>query len=228
MQHILILSQDEEYRNSLINLLKDCDYTAYSSNSIEDTVDQFYSKKLDLIIIDVESWKEEGIKVYKDLKYELGEKDFSSIIIIPADLMNRVEFSLAFDDFIIKNENLKEVLLRIRQILWRQSKLDSNNIIKTEDLVLDLNNYQVVEKGKPINLTYKEYELLKFLLLNRGRVFTREVLLDKVWGYDNYAGTRTVDIHIQRLRTKLGGKSSSFIQTVRNVGYCFTAEKMSN
>ena len=226
MQHILILSRDEEYKNALRDLLKESDYTAYSSHSIEDTIDQFYSKKLDLIIVDVESWKGEGLKIYKDLKYELSPKDFSSVIIIPADLMNRIEFSLAFDDFVIKNENLKEVLLRIKQILWRQSKLDNNNIIKIEDLIIDMNSYEVIAQGKSLYLTYKEYELLKFLALNRGRVFTREVLLDKVWGYDNYAGTRTVDIHIQRLRTKLGGKSSSFIHTVRNVGYCFTAEKI--
>ena len=141
------------------------------------------------------------------------------------DLMNKTSFTLAFDDFVIKNQDLTEVLLRIRQLLWRQSKLDSNNIIKIEDLILNMNSYEITVKGKTVYLTYKEYELLKFLVLNRGRVFTRDALLDKVWGYDNYAGTRTVDIHIQRLRTKLGGKSSEFIQTVRNVGYCFTADK---
>ena len=227
MQHILILSQDEEYRNTLLTLLKDAGYTVYTSSTIKDTVDQFYSKKLDLIIVDIESWKEEGVKTYRDLRHELGTKDFSSIIIIPMDLMENVEFSLAFDDFIIKDGNPKEVPLRIKQLLWRQSRLDTENIIKIDDLILDLNSYEVAVKGKRVYLTYKEYELLKFLVLNRGRVFTRDVLLDKVWGYDNYAGTRTVDIHIQRLRTKLGGGSSSFIQTVRNVGYCFTAEKMS-
>jgi DNA-binding response OmpR family regulator len=141
------------------------------------------------------------------------------------DLMENVEFSLAFDDFIIKDGNPKEVPLRIRQLLWRKSRLDTENIIKIDDLILDLNSYEVAVKGKRVYLTYKEYELLKFLVLNRGRVFTRDVLLDKVWGYDNYAGTRTVDIHVQRLRTKLGGGSSSFIQTVRNVGYCFISEK---
>jgi two-component system alkaline phosphatase synthesis response regulator PhoP len=225
MQHILILSQDEEYRNTLISLLKDAGYTVYPSDTIKDTVDQFYSKKLDLIIVDVESWKEEGIKTYRDLRHELGTKDFSSIIIVPMDMMEHVEFSLAFDDFIIKDGNLNEVPLRIRQLLWRQSSLDTENIIKINDLILDLNSYEVAVKGKRVYLTYKEYELLKFLVLNRGRVFTRDVLLDKVWGYDNYAGTRTVDIHVQRLRTKLGGGSSSFIQTVRNVGYCFVSEK---
>ncbi len=225
MQHILILGQDKEYRKALISLLQNSAYVVYSSDSVEDTVDQFYSRKLDLIIIDLASWKEEGIKIYKNLRQELGTKDFSSIIITQMGLMKEITFSLAFDDFVIKNEDLKEVLLRIRQLLWRQSKLDSNNIIKIEDLILNMNSYEVTVKGKTVYLTYKEYELLKFLILNRGRVFTRDALLDKVWGYDNYAGTRTVDIHIQRLRTKLGGKSSEFIQTVRNVGYCFTAEK---
>lgn len=225
MQHILILSQDKEYREALISLLQESGYVVYFSDDIEDTVNQFYSKKLDLIIVDVESWKKEGIKVYKDLRHELGTKDFSSIIIVPVNAMKEINFSLAFDDFVIKSEDLQEVLLRIRQLLWRQSRLDSNNVIKIEDMIIDLNNYEVAVKGKRVYLTYKEYELLKFLALNRGRVFTRDVLLDKVWGYDNYAGTRTVDIHIQRLRTKLGGKSSDFIQTIRNVGYCFVAEK---
>lgn len=221
MRQILILSQDEEYREALISLLKDTDYIVHSSDTIEDTFDQFYSKKLDLIIVDVGSWKEEGIKVYRDLKHELGTKDFSCIIIAPMDLMKNIEFSLAFDDFIIKDGDLKEVLLRIRQLLWRQSKLNGRNIIKVENLIIDMNRYEVSVEGKQTYLTYKEYELLKFLVLNRGSVFTRETLLKKVWGYDNYAGTRTVDIHVQRLRTKLGGKSSDFIQTVRNVGYFF-------
>jgi two-component system alkaline phosphatase synthesis response regulator PhoP len=225
MQHILILSQDKDYRKTLASFLKNSGYVIYPSDTIKDTVDQFYSRKLDLIIVDVASWKEEGIKVYKDLKQEIGTKDFSSIVIASMDLMKEINFALAFDDFVIKNEDFTEVLLRIKQLLWRQSKLDSNNIIKIEDLILNMNSYEVTVKGKTIYLTYKEYELLKFLMLNRGRVFTRDALLDKVWGYDNYAGTRTVDIHIQRLRTKLGGKSSEFIQTVRNVGYCFAGEK---
>jgi two-component system alkaline phosphatase synthesis response regulator PhoP len=225
MQHILILSQDKDYRKTLASFLKNSGYVIYPSDTIKDTVDQFYSRKLDLIIVDVASWKEEGIKVYKDLKQEIGTKDFSSIVIASMDLMKEINFALAFDDFVIKNEDFTEVLLRIKQLLWRQSKLDSNNIIKIEDLILNMNSYEVTVKGKTIYLTYKEYELLKFLMLNRGRVFTRDALLDKVWGYDNYSGTRTVDIHIQRLRTKLGGKSSEFIQTVRNVGYCFAAGK---
>ncbi|MDX1778053.1 MAG: response regulator transcription factor, partial [Thermodesulfobacteriota bacterium] len=206
-------------------LLQEDGYIVHPSDSVEDTLEQFYSKTLDVIIVDIASWPEEGISVYKSLRQSLGTKDISTIIIVPVKLMNSIEFSLAFDDFIIReSENPQEVSLRIKQLLWRHSRLDTENIIRVRDVMLDLNSYEVSIKGKRIYLTYKEYELLKFLVLNRGRVFTREVLLDRVWGYDNYAGTRTVDIHIQRLRTKLGEKSNTYIQTVRNVGYSFIAD----
>ena len=225
MQHILIAGQDEVYKNTLISLLQDDGYIVHASDSVEDSLEQFYSKTLDVIIVDVESWQEEGISVYKSLRQAPGTKDISSIIIVSMELMSRIEFSLAFNDFIIKDaENQPEVSLRIKQLLWRQSRLDTENTIKIKDMMIDMNSYEVAVRGKRIYLTYKEYELLKFLVLNRGRVFTREVLLDRVWGYDNYAGTRTVDIHIQRLRTKLSEKSDTYIQTVRNVGYSFISE----
>ena len=225
MQHILIVSQDESYSGTLLALLRDDGYTVYPSESVKAAVELFYSKKLDLVLVDIDSWQEEGIGVYKALQHELGTRHFSCIIIASIDLMSTIAFSLTFDDFMIKEGDPREVPLRIKQFLWRQSGLDAENIVRVEDLVLDLNSYEVAIKGKRVYLTYKEYELLKFLVLNRGRVFTREVLLDRVWGYDNYAGTRTVDIHIQRLRTKLDLKTGSHIQTVRNVGYSFSAEK---
>ena len=225
MQHILILGQDEEYKNTLISLLQNDGYMVHTAVSIEDGIEQLYSKTLDVIIVDFESWQEEGITVFKSLREAPGTKEIISIIIVSIELMSKIEFSLGFTDFIIKSrENVHEVSLRIKQLLWRQSRLDTENIIKIKEMILDMNSYEVAVKGKRINLTYKEYELLKFLVLNRGRVFTREVLLDRVWGYDNYAGTRTVDIHIQRLRTKLGEKSDTYIQTVRNVGYSFISE----
>jgi two-component system alkaline phosphatase synthesis response regulator PhoP len=225
MQHILVLSQDEDYKSTIISLLQEDGYIVHASDSVEDTSEQFYAKTLDVIIVDIASWLEEGISEYKSLRQSLGIKDIITVIIVSMQLMNSIEFSLAFDDFIIKeNENPQEVSWRIKQLLWRQSRLDTENIIKVKDMMLDMNSYEVAIKGKRIYLTYKEYELLKFLVLNRGRVFTREVLLDRVWGYDNYAGTRTVDIHIQRLRTKLGEKSNTYIQTVRNVGYSFIAD----
>ena len=108
-------------------------------------------------------------------------------------------------------------------MFWRIGKVDREHTVNIGELLLDLDNYEVSLKGKPVSLTYREYELLKYFILNRDRVFTREVLLDRVWGYDNYVGTRTVDIHVQRLRTKLGGAYGDLIQTVRNVGYKFSS-----
>ena len=224
MQHILVVSQDEAYSGTLIDLLRDEGYTVYLSVSVETAVEQLHTQKLDVLVVDIDSWKEEGVGVYKNLHQERGTRDLSCIIVASMECMKTVEFSLAFDDFIVKGGDPQEVPLRIKQFLWRQSRLDTENIVKVDNLVIDLNSYEVTINGKRVYLTYKEYELLKFLVLNRGRVFTREVLLDRVWGYDNYAGTRTVDIHIQRLRTKLALKSDSHIQTVRNVGYSFSAE----
>jgi two-component system alkaline phosphatase synthesis response regulator PhoP len=186
-----------------------------TARAADEAVDQLYAKRVDLLIVDLESWKEQGIAVYKRIREDLGGKDISSIIIIAPAMMQGISFSLAFDDFAVKQDEPREVLLRIRQLLWHQSRLDAGQMIKIEDLLMDLNSYEVS----------KEFELLKCLVLNRGKVFTREALLDKVWGYDNYAGTRTVDIHIQRLRSKLGGAYSDMIQTVRNVGYSCTGNK---
>ena len=86
---------------------------------------------------------------------------------------------------------------------------------------MDLVNYTVHVAGRHVELTYKEYELLRFLATNRDRVFTRETLLNKVWGYDFYGGARTVDVHIRRLRSKIEDRHNVFIETVRNVGYRF-------
>jgi two-component system, OmpR family, alkaline phosphatase synthesis response regulator PhoP len=225
MQHILIVSQDEEYRKALDSLLREEGFHLASARTADEAVDQLHARRVDLLIADLESWKEQGIAVYKRIREDLGGKDISSIIIIAPAMMPVISFSLAFDDFAVKQDDPREVLLRIRQLLWHQSRLDAGQMIKIEDLLMDLNSYEVSIQGKRVYLTYKEFELLKCLVLNRGKVFTREALLDKVWGYDNYAGTRTVDIHIQRLRSKLGGTYSDMIQTVRNVGYSFTGNK---
>ena len=127
------------------------------------------------------------------------------------------------DDFILAGADPRELCARVRQVLWRRSRVDDKNILKCGELVMDLANYTVHVAGRPVELTYKEYELLRFLATNRDRVFNRETLLNKVWGYDFFGGGRTVDVHIRRLRSKLEDRSHAFIETVRNVGYRFHA-----
>jgi len=91
-------------------------------------------------------------------------------------------------------------------------------------MVINLTNYEVTISGKIISLTFKEFELLKFMVRNQGRVFSRDDLLRKIWGYEYYGGDRTVDVHIRRLRSKIEDGNHSFIETVRNIGYRFRAK----
>jgi DNA-binding response OmpR family regulator len=111
----------------------------------------------------------------------------------------------------------------VRRTLWKRHRVDSRNVLQCGDLVMDLGNYTVQIGGHSIDLTYKEYELLRFLATNRDRVYSRETLLNKVWGYDFYGGARTVDVHVRRLRSKIEDRHHTFIETVRNVGYRFRA-----
>ena len=96
-----------------------------------------------------------------------------------------------------------------------------SGLVEYGELVLDLVSYQATIAKRPLDLTYMEYELLKFLAQNPGKVFTREILLSRVWGYEYYGGARTVDVHIRRLRAKLGEEHANLIATVRSVGYRF-------
>jgi DNA-binding response OmpR family regulator len=125
-----------------------------------------------------------------------------------------------FEDFLVVPYQLAELDARVRHLLWRMRLEEQAEIISFGPLVINMATYQVHVDGQPIDLTYMEYELLKFLATHRGRVFTRQALLSRVWGYDYFGGTRTVDVHVRRLRAKLG-EHANVIQTVRNVGYKF-------
>jgi DNA-binding response OmpR family regulator len=123
------------------------------------------------------------------------------------------------DDFVVEPWDADEVAARARRIVKSRAPgaADNGELIRCGELEIDLSRCEVHVGGRLVELTFKEYELLKFLVSHRGRVFTREALLNGVWGYDYYGGDRTVDVHIRRLRSKLG--ESDFIDTVRNIGY---------
>ena len=127
-----------------------------------------------------------------------------------------------FDDFCGWPPAPGEFEARLGHLLARRSSAGSRpETINFAELVMNLDTYQAAIAGRPLDLTYMEYELLRFLAARPGKVFTREDLLSRVWGYDYYGGARTVDVHIRRLRAKLGEEHAGLIQTVRSVGYCF-------
>jgi len=126
-----------------------------------------------------------------------------------------------YDDFCLYPFQPRELEARMRHLFWRTGSGSRPELVEYSALVLNLETYQAAIAGKPLDLTYMEYELLKFLAQHPGKVFTRETLLSRVWGYEYYGGARTVDVHIRRLRAKLGEEHANLIQTVRSVGYRF-------
>jgi DNA-binding response OmpR family regulator len=126
-----------------------------------------------------------------------------------------------FDDFICMPLDGDELEARLRHLFWRTGRGTRPELVEYKELALNLETYQATLGGHPLDLTYMEYELLKFFAAHPGKVFSREMLLSRVWGYDYYGGARTVDVHVRRLRAKLGEEHANYIQTVRSVGYRF-------
>jgi hypothetical protein len=129
---------------------------------------------------------------------------------------------IKYDDVILAEHLEKELFLRVNIILRKHISANLGNILKVDDLILNLENYEVSVNGEVIEMTFKEYELLKFLIQNEGKVISRNTLLSKIWGYDFYGGNRTVDVHMRRLRSKLPSPYYHMLKTVRQVGYIFS------
>jgi DNA-binding response OmpR family regulator len=126
-----------------------------------------------------------------------------------------------FDDFCLTPFRPAELGARLEHLLRRTGRGAQPELVEHGPLALNLETYQAAVEGRPLDLTYMEYELLRFLATHPGKVFTREILLSRVWGYEYFGGARTVDVHVRRLRAKLGEEHANLIQTVRSVGYRF-------
>jgi len=145
-----------------------------------------------------------------------------TLAVLPEGRLLAGDADLGVDDFVLYPLRPGELAARLRRLAG-QPESDSPDLLRRGALAIDLASYRVSIDGALVELTYKEYELLRFLATQPDRVFTREALLDKVWGYDFYGGARTVDVHIRRLRSKLEVGGRTFIETVRSVGYRFHA-----
>ncbi|MEE8422551.1 MAG: response regulator transcription factor [Dehalococcoidia bacterium] len=127
---------------------------------------------------------------------------------------------VAVDDVIVPPIDEDELRARVGRVLWHRTGADDGSVLRRGALVIDRERYTVTVDAEIVDLTYKEYELLSFLASNPGKPFTREALLNQVWGYDYYGGSRTVDVHVRRIRAKIE-RHEQFIETLRNVGYRF-------
>jgi DNA-binding response OmpR family regulator len=175
---------------------------------------------LDLVLIDPGSSSDLLPTLIQGLKKNSGYDDLPVLAVVEEMAAIQLDFSVGIQDFIVKPCSLRQMEARLRLALWNTDRPENSQILKFGGLVINLERYEVGVNGSAIELTLKEYELLRHLVAHRGRVFTRSDLLDSIWGYDYYGGMRTVDVHIRRLRSKLEEMGKAIV-TVRGVGYSF-------
>jgi DNA-binding response OmpR family regulator len=149
------------------------------------------------------------------------EYDLPVLIVVDRTLTSDLDDKIGFDDFVLTPVDQTELRIRLARLRVTENEVTDDPVLRHADLELNTATYQAYLAGTPVDLTYMEYELLRFFVEHPNRVWSREQILSKVWGYDYFGGSRTVDVHVRRLRAKLGEQRASWIITVRSVGYRF-------
>lgn len=220
MFRILIIAQGNKGTESLSSALTRKGYTCSLAVDIPKIAERITEYAPDLILLASESHpriKELSLQIKRAMNLPV-------IAVVNAENLNMVTGQLdPVDDFVTTAAHADELDLRVKRLLL-VAKSPGGEQIKSGDLIIDLEKYEVSVARRPILLTFKEYELLKCLAGKPGHVFTRDALLNRVWGYEYYGGDRTVDVHIKRLRSKIEDANHTFIETVRNIGYRFRAD----
>jgi DNA-binding response OmpR family regulator len=193
-----------------------CSSVPYGDELGEAVID--YRPDLVLVEMDGRAFAAEIEAIVQEIK---KARRLPVMVLLPEGLLKDLSGQLVIDDFVASPYDPREIALRARRLIHRARNGASGELIECDGLVIDLARCEVTLEGRMVELTFKEYELLRLLAANSGRVYSREALLDQVWGYDYYGGDRTVDVHVRRLRSKIEDASHTFIETVRNVGYRF-------
>jgi DNA-binding response OmpR family regulator len=222
MLHLLLITDDWARKKPLKSELLERGLRVSPVASTECFRDTFAPpRQVDVVVVDLERCAVEHAKLCHAVKRERPLKELPLVLLVTPEQLGRLDVAWGFDDYLTLPVTGTRLAERVKFLLWKLHKVELKNGFSHGGLVIDFERYEVHVHGEPVDLTYKEFELLKFLATQPGKVFTREVLLDRVWGYDYYGGTRTVDVHIRRLRAKLETGSTTYIETVRNVGYKF-------
>lgn len=226
-EKILVVDDDVNICELLRLYIERDDYQVVIANDGEQAVELFNREQPDLVLLDIMLPKMDGWQVCKEIRKTSNRP----IIMLTAkgELFDKIlGLELGADDYIIKPFEAKEVIARIHAILRRTSTSEEKEKVKEinwDKLSINLTNYELRVDGKYIDTPPKEMELLYYLASNPNKVFTRDQLLDKVWGFDYYGDSRTVDVHIKRLREKINGVSDQWsLKTVWGVGYKFDAK----
>lgn len=223
---ILVVDDEQSIRELLEFNLKKNGYETLTAADGREALQK--AEGTDLILLDLMLPEIDGIEVCRRLKTAARTADIPIIMLTAkAEEVDRIiGLEMGADDYVAKPFSMRELMARIKAVLRRSSSSDRNNsnVLVIGRLKIDFASYQVWLADASVPLTPKEFDLLKILVTNQGRAFSRDELLERVWGYEYYGDTRTVDVHIRHLRSKLAADEalSNAIETVRGVGYLFT------
>jgi len=223
-KRLLIITEGSESINGLRSELMQKGFACTTISAEDEVVKQIAEQSPDLVLMAVNGHSSHSMR---ELPQRIKrERPLPIMALVNKETLDSLEADpKIIDDFALKPGDPDELALRIKRLLQKSSDTGASELIKCGDLVIDLAKCEVSLSGRPVELTFKEYELLRFMAANQGRVFSRDTLLNKVWGYDYYGGDRTVDVHIRRLRSKIEDANHTFIETVRNIGYRFRCPK---
>lgn len=223
----ILVVDDEDHIVELITYnLTNSGYKVITANNGIDAVRIAREEKPNLMLLDLMIPGLDGFDVCKSIRNDNATKDISVIMLTAKgeELDKILGLELGADDYITKPFSIRELLARIKAVLRRIKSLEgSEEVYKSNGILINFDRREVLIGDKKIDLTLKEFELLEILVKNRGKILTRETLLDKIWGYEYVGETRTVDVHIRYLRKKVeeDDKNPKLIETIRGVGYRF-------
>nr|WP_297572386.1 response regulator transcription factor [uncultured Peptostreptococcus sp.] len=221
---ILVIDDEEHILELLKFNLELSGFDVYVSTDASQTQDLIKNQNPDLLLLDWMLPKISGIDILKKIRSDETTYDLPVIMLTAKNMEDdKIQgLNVGADDYITKPFSIKELMARINTVLRRYRLSDkSQTIIEVGNIVLNTDQHKVMVDDQDIDLTRKEFELLKLLMENRGKVLKRDYLLEKIWGYEFYGETRTVDVHIRHLRKKLGldENSENGIDTIRGLGY---------
>ncbi|MDU5106000.1 MULTISPECIES: response regulator transcription factor [unclassified Clostridium] len=223
----ILVVDDEDHIVELINYnLINSGYSVITANNGIDAVRIAKEENPNLILLDLMIPGLDGYDVCKAIRSDVNTKNISIIMLTAKgeELDKILGLELGADDYITKPFSIRELLARIKAILRRTKALETNEeTYNSRGMYINFERREVSILGNKVDLTLKEFELLEILVKNRGKILTRETLLDKIWGYEYLGETRTIDVHIRYLRKKIevDDKNPQFIETIRGVGYRF-------
>lgn len=202
---------------SLVRQLDGTGLSCRAGSDVLELEEAAHSANLDVVLLDLTAV---GIGA-RSVIDQVGQLQLPTLLMVESPALAQYDPAVNPDDFIVTPFDPTELLARVGQIVFRRNGRNREQLIRVGDLSIDPQSYEVSMAGRRISLTYKEFQLLTLLASNPGRVYTREALLNQVWGYDYLGGTRTVDVHIRRLRSKVEDPDHLFVETIWNVGYRF-------